>query len=256
MKPESIKLKVLSVFFLLFIFQNLSAQNKDEIPVSETSIGFIFSPSYSNAVQQSGQTYKFAYTTGFNINHKVNNILSLSLGLLFTDLGYKDHLYKTNEFIVFDTLQRKYINKIDPNSPSNIKFIYNYHYLEIPVNIQYNLYKQNKLSCFVSGGISLNYLIYSTTISDNYYDNGNSFHSRGIDDLSGIGFGERFELGGNIGFGLNYMLKNNFYLCIEPVYNYYILPFSNIVSTSMVNTLGIKFGIFYKLGSGYKPLPN
>lgn len=234
-------MKILSVIFLLFIFLNLSAQTKDEIPVSNTSIGLILSPVLSNAVQQNGQSAKFAYTAGFNISYKLNEIFSIMSGLLFSDRGYKENLY---------------IPVNNPNLPSNIKLTYNNHFIEIPINAEYSICKIQHLNLFISGGISLNYLFYSTTISDNYYDNGNTTHIRQVDTLSGIGFNERFEIGGNIGFGLKYNLKNNLFLCFEPDYRFYIAPFSNSVSTSMLNTVGINLGIFYRFGSRFKPLPD
>jgi hypothetical protein len=74
--------------------------------------------------------------------------------------------------------------------------------------------------------------------------------------LTGSGFSERFEIGGNVGFELNFKLKNNLYLNIEPVYRYYIAPFSDFLSASdKLNTIGINFGIFYTIKSRFKPLP-
>jgi hypothetical protein len=239
-------MKHLSIILLLFIALNSSAQ-KDTIS-GRTSIGFIFAPEYSNAVQLDGQLPKFAYNTGFVINNKLNENFSLESGLIFSVQSYKENI--TNFYgITVPNIQK-------------VKNTLNDHFLQIPLNIQYSAFSIKHLKCFISAEISFNYLVYSTTITDVYFNNGSTKHNRYIEDMSGTGFNELFKLGGKIGYGLIYDLKNKssipnsqFSILIEPAYSYYLAPFSDMVSLTKLNTIGVNCGLFYKIGTDFKRVP-
>jgi len=145
---------------------------------NETSkflVGFVFSPDYCYRFLKPDsdekwvaedrdlmEIPKFGFTTGASLLFKHSEHLTLETGLLYSDKGYKTKFYAN--FIY---------NTSDPSIPTSIKYIYHYHYLDIPIKANYNLFSK-KFKFFISGGISVNVFLGQKTLDIYEFSDGHS----------------------------------------------------------------------------------
>lgn len=95
---------------------------------------------------------------GLNILFKISEHLSLETGVLYAQRGYQ-----TKEIDAF-------IMVYTPDIPEKVKFVYRYHYVDIPINASVTLGK--KKVRFVGGlGVSANIFVAQTTISYSVFTN-------------------------------------------------------------------------------------
>jgi hypothetical protein len=100
-----------------------------------------------------------AFTIGGFAERRILKKVNLSAGLNYTQfstkskIGYRvDSTLFVNNSATVGTYNRFYQNTPSQNYESK------YHFIELPVNLQFRLTKQNKIPVYLNGGLSLGYL--------------------------------------------------------------------------------------------------
>lgn len=177
---------------------------------------------------------KFGYTTGVNICIKITKLFELETGVQYSNKGYKTK----NQDLVY--------GQPDPSLPTKAKFIYNFHYIDIPVKVNFSLGK--KRIQFIPGvGISTNILINETVKSINEYSNGKTEQKT---ESAGYNF-KHINISPMISFGISYKVNNKMILKAEPTYRFGVIKIIDTPVTEYLWNAGLNIGFFYRLKSKY-----
>ena len=124
-------LTILFITSLLSYSQDSTLTNKQKL-----YLGLSVSPDYSyrnasNNYYFTEETAKLGYTTGLNAKLTITKKFSLESGLLLSNKGYR---YNTSNLIFGNlTDPRNGFGTAPQNLPSEVEFIYNYYYIDIPL---------------------------------------------------------------------------------------------------------------------------
>lgn len=123
------------------------------------------------------------------------------------------------------------------NSNSIVSIRQDISYLEIPLELQYNIINK-RFSLSVSPGINL-FLLDNNEISA-IAETGESIFVGEESNLN------NFSLGVSFGIGGHYNIDKSWRLNIEPIFRYQINPYNNALSNFRPYYLGVQFGTSYK----------
>ncbi|MBA3899252.1 MAG: PorT family protein [Bacteroidetes bacterium] len=221
------------------------AQGQDFPSKRNISIGFTFSPDYgyrilkpddsstSNtiATNRDGREIPgLGLTTGINVSLKIKNRIHLETGLLYAEKGYT---FQTPTFI--------YIGPVDPTIPKNAHLIYKYHYLDVPIKLNY-YFLTGGLKLYGTAGISPNIFI-GNNVYVNYQNNTGNIH-HGSNSSNNF---NKINLAVITGLGLQYDLNNKLYIKAEPVYRRSITSIKDAPIKEYLYSFGINSGIYINL---------
>jgi hypothetical protein len=227
-------------FFTLFIFFNIQAQDK------KFSFGLNLFPNVSDVIITNDGTApdeqldfykedeipKLSFSGGFFVEYLLSPKSSIGIGLGYQNTGGKT---KSTQLI--------FASDIDPsigftnNSGTEVQFIYNHHNIEIPLYYKFNFTKKFYLLTGTSGIINL----YNTTTSVFYTTDSPIERNTEEDKESSY---RDFNISTNIGFGYNYLNKENFLLFVQPSFQYGILGLTkNTPLNRNYFSIGISTGI-------------
>ena len=213
---------LLLITIFLFTFKNMKADEK------KFEFGFSLFPNYSMVKISGGN----AVHPNFNndLESLSNGKLSLSFNLfseyhikknsfIGLGLGYMNNGYRTEKtaFFAIDPMHGFISN--DPNLPTHGRFVYNYHHIEIPLYYKHKFGKR----FFAIVGASSTFNIANKTRSIQYYVDGSIKKDDNNDNSTNF---RTFNIYGNIGFGVDYLQKENYSLFIMPYYQYGIMGVS------------------------------
>jgi hypothetical protein len=150
---------------------------------------------------------KISYTAGFDFLFLINQRFTFQSGLHYSNKGYR--------------MKKTYFTDMNGVSldPEAIKASFNYHYLEVPLKINYNV-NFDKFKLYFSGGLITGFLteINSTNIA--YYQNGDKERtttSAMSDDAT------RINLSPTIGTGFDFFINSKMTFRLEPMAKFSLL---------------------------------
>lgn len=229
-------------------------------PVYYSSLGngSSIDPDFSNNPQKGDVNMSY----GLQISYALNDRLSLRTGINNVDLSYStaDILIGTgpvsmglrsveygNSQIVVTAINRSTLNQSGslPNdfgdvtlksSGSDARLIQNINYVEVPLELKYELIN-NKFGVNLIGGVSTLFL-------------GNNEISVTSENFSSI-LGEANNLtdisfSTNVGLGLDYKLSKRFILNVEPMFKYQLNPYTDSSVNFKPYYLGVYSGLSFK----------
>jgi len=240
------KIKQLVLLFALFPLVSFG-QSADSTRVKWFGIGFNFSPDYSYRIlkpttqskwiadlRDTLEIPKFGYTTGLNLLFRVSRNITLETGLQYSNKGEKTKTYP----LLF----------INPNSPQeptvtqDVSFVYSYNYLDIPIKANFFLINK-KFKLFLSGGISNNLLLFSTSKSTITFSPGNSSTSTVITSTKY----STVNMAVLAGFGIEHHLNSRCSLRLEPIYRRSLRSIIDAPIESYLYSVGMNFGLYFSL---------
>jgi len=240
-------MRKLFIFFAALSFISAEAQEPlNQKAQKNISLGFSFSPDYSFRslsnndgspssgfiinVRNGYETDKFGYTTGLNLNIECSKHIEFQTGILYSNKGYQTIKQDLN------------YPAPSPNLPTQIKFVYNFHYLDIPFKINFATGK-NKVKFIAGAGITANFLLKENEKNIRYYSNGDNKEEK---ESSTSDF-EKFNISSLISLGVEYKLNENIFLRTEPTFRYGLLKVIDEPVTERLWNLGLNIGVYYKL---------
>lgn len=178
---------------------------------------------YNDSIQ-SFQTSRINYSATLWYHHTVNSALTLQTGLGYVDMGWRreQNNLKYGDYTYPAVGDGRIIE--NSNTTKNINYDYRFHYLQIPVWINYLAFKSKdfKTTYSLTGGLTGNVLLkHSLTARLD----GFTIDSKSKFQLDSTGYDARtFNMQFNVGIRVEHKLEKNITAIIQPMYS--IHPFS------------------------------
>lgn len=214
----------LTLITLLFFAFSYGQENIDETSTKEfhnIQIGFNFSPNISYRTlknndgssisesilknRNSREMIKFGYSAGVNVCFHIKKFVGIETGIQYDNMGYK-----TEKFDVFQIgIERQ---------PEQVKIIYNYNYLTIPLKANFMVGKKN-VRFFSSVGVNTHFLITDKQKAILYYaDNQTEKQS----STSNNDF-NKINVSPIVSLGIDYKINDRMNLRIAPSFSYGVI---------------------------------
>ncbi len=205
----------LLIYFLLFIL-TFNAFAQDNSQFNKFQFGINVSPDYSFKTYRSFyERPKLGYTTGLNACYQLNRRISLETGLQYSNKGCQT---ETIDIV---------LNEPDPAVPNQAKYIYNLHFIDIPLKA--NLYYgSGKSRFFTSIGLTTNFYINETQTNIFTYPARRERESFITDaDLRKVNFSP------TLSFGFDYQINAQNHIRFEPTIRFALLNVTD--GASLIN---------------------
>ncbi len=154
---------------------------------------------------------KLSYTAGLDFLFLLNQRITFQSGLHYSNKGSR-----TKKMYLTD------MNGV-PHDPEAITVMTNYHYLELPAKINYNIHF-DKFSYYLSGGIVTGFLAGVNTRNKLFYQNGDIVKNQ-INEMDDSA--NRINLSVALGTGLDLFINSKMTLRIEPSFRMSLLKLSS-----------------------------
>ncbi len=235
----------LTLFHLSCSGQNIPNQ-PEQLKSSGFQLGFHFSPDVcyrslqnnngsqmsDNIIEQRNENeiFKLGYTLGGSASLQCNNHVTLEFGINYSNKGYQTRM------------QVLYYFQYDPATPQKMKSIYNYHYVEVPLKVNF-IFGKKKLRFISSLGIIPNFFLGETTKSVFVYANAGKESSTSPENF---GY-KRLNISPFIGLGIDYKINDKMNVRIQPSFSYGILKIIDAPVTGYLYNGGINMSYLFKL---------
>jgi len=228
------------------------------VEVKKLQIGVNISPDYCDRIliNSSGnedlastielfndmETGKFSFTSGLNLNYKVNRKFGLETGIQYSNKGFA---FRMDDLFFGDQIDPRYgfvYDSISGPIPSSIKYRYSFHYIDIPIKVFVTL--GEKRLKFVTGiGITTNILLKATQTYISEFENGDKERDtrKQPNDPNPINFS------GTASAGVAYNLSNALEMRIEPTFRYGLLKLFDSEIASHLWNGGLNISCYYTL---------
>lgn len=233
------RLIIISILFApILSFAQESASEE-----SKFSIGINFSPNYSyRTLKYPGNLQNFVdareelehpsfgFNTGIDAQFLIMKNLEVELAIQFSR---QTHMFKE-------------VPIIDPISSVSMGFFdiqLRYHYLEIPLRVNYRIINQ-KFFGYISAGVSINQFLNDKSKSWLTYSNGDT---KVVNSESGILDFNKTVIGLVGGIGLGYHISEKLNLRLEPICRYSLTPLAEGPIDQYNYSIGCQVGINMKL---------
>lgn len=178
---------------------------------------------------------KIGYTAGLNICFNLQSMIGIEAGIQYSNKGYQTK-FQEQEWVtsngVFDP-------SLDPALPNKFKYIYNDHYIDIPIKVNFTFGKK-KVRLFTSAGIITNVFIKET--QRNIYKSGGQTNEN--TQTSNINY-NRFNISPMISVGIDYKFNERMNLRVEPTFRYGILKIVNAPVGGYLYNAGLNVSYYF-----------
>lgn len=232
-----------AVTILLVLAISVFAQTSDTSWVRRNRVGIFFSPHLSYRLlnydhsagwveqsRNSNEKTTFGFRAGISYHYFITRKIACKIGAAFLQNGFET---KKNDL--------NWISS-DPDFPSENKTVFKYHYLEVPLVLNYYVFHKPKVDVFISAGISTNVFLQKKTKVKLIYPDGHRNNDSAVEQ---VGY-SKVNFGASIGFGMEYKLSKRMTGVIEPSIHQFLT--STIVdghSKEYLNSLGVNIGFNY-----------
>jgi len=201
----------------------------DDLPFNQENINY----------RNDFETPKIGYSGGLHFAYQISEKFKILAGIQHSNMGYKLSGLHLNS-VQFENIDPRRNGFIYPH---DLQSIFNFHYVEVPVGIQYQLGKK-KWKPTLAIGLSPGYLI-NTTKTELWSSADGSMNEEKSDlNLSSI---ERFSLTPFANLGVNYHLNKTWSIQASAQFRYNLFTvFDEPISTNLWNA-GIQVGCFHNL---------
>lgn len=172
---------------------------------------------------------KFGYSTGLNVCFNINRFLGIETGLQYSNKGYQTEKID----LIF--------GQPDPSLPEHLKYIDDFHYVDIPLKVNFTAGKK-KVRFFSSVGITTNIFIKGTTTSVIYY----SDRTERDKDPTSYDF-EKVNLSPTVSAGIDYKINDRMNLRVEPTFRYGVLKIIDAPVTGYLYNGGLNVSYYFGL---------
>lgn len=171
------------------------------------------------------ETWKPSISSNIFVEYKIGEKSKLCFGLGYQNTGEKTHLLDLT------------FAQPEPDLPTQARFIYNYHNLELPLYYKRNFAKR----LYLVAGTSLIFNLVNTTTSEIYYGDGSKKRNSSVDESTSF---RQINLTANLGFGMNYFSNEKITLYLHPFFQTAFLGVSKSAPLNRTSlSLGLSTGI-------------
>lgn len=184
-----------------------------------------------------GEKGKINFRIGANYNLKLTERFWLKTGMRLASIGYKGRKKEGLRWgSEYDPVTGTWTP--DPSLPHEIQFIYNFWFIELPINGRLE-FGTGKWIPFVEAGISPN--VYLRTKTKQITEFGKSVN---FDRTTGI---NTLNLSTNISFGLNYLMNEKMILFFQPTFRYHLSSLSDSPIKEHLYNFGLESGLRFRI---------
>jgi hypothetical protein len=224
-----------SLLIILILSTSLSfGQNKSSLSENTSKgfqLGLTASPDYCfRTMPNYFEVPKLGYTFGLNTAYQFNQFFSLETGLHYSNKGTQTSM-----------LDLVFIQP-EPLVPNQAKYIYNYHFIDIPLKANFTL-GSRKIRFFTSVGLTTNFFIKETQTNVYVYSDRTEINtiSPNFTDFRKVNFTPTLST------GIDWSLHPNVNLRVEPNFQYSVFTLTKTPSTGNLFSAGLKMSVYYRL---------
>ncbi len=175
------------------------------------------------------ETWKPSVSASIFVEYKLNERSILGFGIGYQNNGVRT--VKQELFPQYDPSMGDPI--IDPSLPSQVRFVYNHHNIEVPLYYRHVFGTRFFLLAGISGIINVS----NTSTSVAYFSEGNEIRNKQFDNSTAF---RRLNFSGNLGFGLDYLKTDRISLYVLPFAQY---AFLGVSKTAALNRNHLSIGL-------------
>ena len=224
------------LFFITLILIASVTYGQSKSTASENAskgfqLGLNASPDYCFRTMPSYfEVPKLGYTFGLNTVYQFKQHFSVETGLHYSNKGCQ-----TSKMDLF-------FFEPDPSNPNQAKYIYNYHFIDIPLKANF-IFGSRKIKFFTSVGLTTNLFIKETQTNTYVYTDRTETTtiSPSLMDIRKVNFTPTLST------GIDWSLHPNVNLRVEPNFQYSSLSFTNSPLTGNLFSAGLKMSVYYRL---------
>ena len=256
-------MKKLVAIILILASGSLIAQDlnspKSGVEVNRFTLGLYFSPDVADRLLKSTdgnqatevlidsrnptELAKFGYTTGVSIAYHITDHFSIESGIEHSNKGFKTKKQKLTFGEIIDPNRRPGFGDPDLSASTEVRTIYNYDYIGIPIKLNYTAGK-GKLKFISSIGFTAEYLLNASSTRVMYTENEDpdctteksDFHYR------------TFSLSPSISAGVDYQLNPRMSLRAMPSVRAGVISIIDAPITAYLYNFGFQMGWYMRFG--------
>jgi len=175
------------------------------------------------------ETIKPGYTPGLNVCFNIKKFVGLETGIQYSNQGYQTE----KQDLVY--LQP------DPILPSQLKYVYNYHCIGIPVKVNFTK-GEKKVRFFTSVGLTTNIFIKETQTTFSYF----SDHTDKKTSQTSFDY-NKVNISPTLSVGIDYKINDRMNLRVEPTFRYGVLKIIDTPVTGYLYSAGLNFSYYFGL---------
>jgi hypothetical protein len=180
------------------------------------------------------------YTTGLGFSYSFTKRLNAEIGVLYAQTGYQTK--ESN--LSFSNIQdpRRGFSVDVSNLPLTENLIVKQNYLNIPIKIRAFLIGK-KVKFFLEGGLSTNIYL-KRRLTYNWTLTNGEKQSTSVDGDGGNI--SKINVALVLGLGIDYYIKDNYILKLNPVYRKSINQIADWVNKEYIYSFGLNLGVYYQ----------
>jgi hypothetical protein len=192
----------------------------------------------NNTIIQSrkNEAPKLGFEVGLSFAYRFNYNWSVESGIRYINQGYQtDRVEYTNGVLTDPRIDFLYSVQVD-NTAEHAKFISNYHYLGIPIKINYMAGKRN-VRFIGSLGFVTDFLVSAKTTGVSFHPDGSTM--RNVE--SSTRFEEKIGFLPTVSAGIMFGIARNVEMRVEPYFGYNVLTVRDAPIYTFLYNGGIRF---------------
>lgn len=236
--------------FIVLLFSSFAATAQRMIKRNPAKhqqlwVGITVSPDYNNRTLSSDGSMaadivkdsrdkremgQFGYTAGLAVHYNLSEQWSIEAGVQYAQKGYRTK----KENLVWQ--------QPSPAFPTTSKFIYDYFFIDIPLQATYTTGTGN-CRFFYSAGLALNIFLEGEATGIFEYANGSKDKSTGPATTNE----KKLSLSPLLSAGIDYTFKPNMHFRLAPVFRYGITKMIDAPVSERLWNAGLNLGFYYRL---------
>jgi hypothetical protein len=247
-----------SVLTVQTFAQNPASSDGNE-GLKRIEIGVNISPDYADRILQKNgesttadwiidgrnerETAKLGMTAGLAFGYRFTKFVSIETGVSYSNKGYQT---KKDEITFGQMIDPRYGIPYSVSNggaiPTHIRFIYNHHYIGIPVKVNFSV-GSDKWKFVSSIGIITEFLTKSTNTAVLFMsDDTKERNTETLNDNYKI-----INVSPTASIGVEYVLNPSMSLRAEPTFRFCVLQIIDTPVTGYLYSAGLQFGYYFKL---------
>lgn len=254
-------MKLITFLLTILITANLYGQENPEAASTadfkQIQIGVNFSPDYcfrtlknndgsatSDMIlkwRNENEKGKLGYTTGINMIFNLNKNIGIGAGIQYSNKGYQIKSQDLTYGSMIDP-RRGFTNNTSGATLTSVRFIYNHHYIDIPLKVNFSFGKK-KIRFVTSVGVSTNIFITETSTIVLKYSDG----TKDRDTQQTTYNYNKVNLSPFVSAGIDWKFNDRNNLKIEPTVRYGVLKIIDAPVTGYLWNAGLNISYYFGL---------
>lgn len=220
-------MRQLAFYFLTFI--SFASFGQGKVDLSKVQIGLSVSPDYCYiSIVNPYEMPKVGFTAGLNAAYHFNKRVGLETGLHYSNKGFQT---KMMDVTLIDP---------DPTAPSQVQFIYNLDFIDIPLKANFYIGKR-KTRFFTSAGLTTNLFLKATQTNVFVYADRTEKETMNLTE-NAI---RKVNLTPSLSLGVDYTFNDNSHIRVEPILRYAMFKMVNVNLSGNLISTGLNISYFF-----------